>query len=224
MQKKARRKTSKPIEITTQIKNQELVEKRREQLVKAASKNFIEKGYDKTSMRDICRDSGLSMGNLYDYISRKEEILYLVHQTMIHNIYDNFFDLKDDDYEKKYAEIPSIIEKALEASLEFSNDIILLYRESGALSKDLLEPILSLEMQYITVFKKLLDKAVEKGLYDIEDTYFVANMIVYLMSFLALRRWCFDDYDNKQEVKLLMQYIKKILNSKTVKTNKNEND
>ena len=218
MQKKGRRKVSKPIEITTQIKNQELVEKRREQLVKAATKNFIEKGYDKTSMRDIVRDSGLSMGNLYDYISRKEEILYLVHHTMIHKIYDKFFDLKDDDYETKYTEIPDIIEKALETSLQFSNDIILLYRESGALSKELLEPILSLEMKYITVFKKLLDKANEKGLYEIEDTYYVANMIVYLMSFLALRRWCFDDYDNKQEVKLLMQYIKIILKSKTDKT------
>lgn len=214
MQKKGRRKVSEPIEITTQIKNPALVERRREQLVKAATKNFIEKGYDKTSMRDIVKDSGLSMGNLYDYISKKEEILYLVHQTMIQNIYTNFFDLKDDDYETRSGEVSDIVENALKSSLEFQDEIILLYRESGALSKELLGPILSLEMEYINVLKKLLDKANEKGVYEIEDTYFVANLIVYLMSFLALRRWCLYEYDKKQTVKLLMHYIKLILGPK----------
>ncbi len=47
----------------------------RELIVKVASRLFISKGFDKTSMRNICDDLGMSKGAVYHYFKSKEEIV-----------------------------------------------------------------------------------------------------------------------------------------------------
>lgn len=65
-------------EVATQIKNEELVKERRRQIVDAAVKLFIKHGYHKTTTRLLAKATGLSIGTMYDYISTKEDVLYLV--------------------------------------------------------------------------------------------------------------------------------------------------
>ena len=200
-----------PVRVSTQIKNIDLVERRRQELISAATKIFIEKGYHQTSIRDIAQATSFSMGTLYDYIRTKEDILYLVHQDMIHTIYGALFEIQGDEFEIRSRDLATIIRTALEKTFDFQEETILLYRESGSLSKEMLQSILELETRYITMFKKLLDEANKKGLTRIEDTYFFANLVVYLLSFLSLRRWSLKDYPRKQAVDLLMGYIQSLL-------------
>lgn len=49
-------------------------EARRQEILVAALKAFSEKGYDKTTVEDIVRISGLSKGTLYWYFTNKEAI------------------------------------------------------------------------------------------------------------------------------------------------------
>ena len=49
-------------------------------IVEGASKVLFEKGFGKTSIRDIAAACGMSMGQLYHYISSKDDILYLMHR------------------------------------------------------------------------------------------------------------------------------------------------
>jgi AcrR family transcriptional regulator len=65
-------------EVVTHIKNQELVKERRRQIVDAAVKLFIEHGYHKTTTRALAKATGLSIGSLYEYVSTKDDVLYLV--------------------------------------------------------------------------------------------------------------------------------------------------
>jgi AcrR family transcriptional regulator len=200
-----------PITVSTQIKNKDLVERRRKQLIAAATKVFIEKGYHQTSIRDLAKATSFSMGNLYDYIRTKEDILYLVHQDMIHHVYRTLFDIQEDEFEIRSGELAAIIRNALEKTYNFQEEITLLYRESGSLSKEMLQSILDQETRYITMLKRLLDEANKKGLARIEDTYFFANLVVYLLSFLSLRRWSLKHYSRDQAVDLLMGHIQSLL-------------
>jgi AcrR family transcriptional regulator len=200
-----------PIKVSTQIKNKDLVERRRKQLIAAATKIFIEKGYHQTSIRDLAKATSFSMGNLYDYIRTKEDILYLVHQDMIHHVYRTLFDIQEDEFEIRSGELTAIIRNALEKTFNFQEEITLLYRESGSLSKEMLRSILDQETRYIAMLKRLLDEANKKGLARIEDTYFFANLVVYLLSFLSLRRWSLKHYSRDQAVDLLMSYIQSLL-------------
>ncbi len=65
-------------DIPTQIKDPELVERRRRQIVDAAVQLFIKNGFHKTTTRQIAGAAGFSIGSLYEYIASKEDILYLV--------------------------------------------------------------------------------------------------------------------------------------------------
>ena len=43
-------------------------------IVRAARKLFLKKGYHATTIRDICRKSGLSNGTLYFYFENKDAL------------------------------------------------------------------------------------------------------------------------------------------------------
>jgi len=68
--------------IPTTIKSKELVEKKREQIVLAAIKLFAKKGFHKATLRELSEVAGISHCNIYDYVSTKEDIFFLLHEFM----------------------------------------------------------------------------------------------------------------------------------------------
>ena len=60
---------------TMRTTDPELHKKRKLQIVEAASRCFVERGFHKSSMREICQEAGMSPGNLYRYFKSKEEII-----------------------------------------------------------------------------------------------------------------------------------------------------
>ena len=57
------------------IRDKDLVEARRGQILDASLALFLEKGYAATTVRDICARSGVNQASLYDYIANKQDIL-----------------------------------------------------------------------------------------------------------------------------------------------------
>ncbi|WP_052339590.1 TetR/AcrR family transcriptional regulator [Gorillibacterium massiliense] len=53
-------------------------------ILAAACNEFLEKGYNNASMRDIARHASVSTGNLYRYYSNKEELFYAI-TTPVYN-------------------------------------------------------------------------------------------------------------------------------------------
>jgi AcrR family transcriptional regulator len=64
--------------IPTHVKDPDLVTRRRRQIADAAVKLFVDRGFHKTTTREIARAAGISIGSLYEYFTCKEDILYLV--------------------------------------------------------------------------------------------------------------------------------------------------
>lgn len=53
-------------------------DERQQQLLNAAVKIFADNGFHATSMRDIARESGLSLAGIYHYVTGKTELLFLI--------------------------------------------------------------------------------------------------------------------------------------------------
>jgi TetR/AcrR family transcriptional regulator, cholesterol catabolism regulator len=51
-----------------------------QQILKTAAKIFAEKGFHRTSVRDISRATKMSLAGLYYYFTTKEELLYLIQE------------------------------------------------------------------------------------------------------------------------------------------------
>lgn len=56
-------------------RDEALNQKRKLQIVEAAIKCFVKKGFHQTTMREICAEAGMSPGSVYRFLSSKEEII-----------------------------------------------------------------------------------------------------------------------------------------------------
>jgi AcrR family transcriptional regulator len=184
-------------QIETQIKNSELVQKKHLQIVTGASKLFIKKGYSRTSIREISKATGLTMGNLYDYITKKEDILYLAF-NIFHSIWTDVLTEPDVlGIEDPAKQLDVTVRKVLELVSTHQDMVLLMYTESKLLPKTLLRMILEKESSHVECFEKILRRGVDNGVFKIENPFFLANIIVYLLSAWPLRRWnlkrCYKD-------------------------------
>ena len=68
---------SSPGSVESAVADPKLVEERREQIVKAATKLFSEQGYYLTTIQDIARAAGISVGLIYQYFKDKDDVLFL---------------------------------------------------------------------------------------------------------------------------------------------------
>lgn len=64
--------------ITSVVEDPDLVERRRHQIVVAATKLFADQGFYRTTIKDIARAAGVSPGLVYLYVREKEDVLLLV--------------------------------------------------------------------------------------------------------------------------------------------------
>jgi len=64
--------------VKTATKNPLRVRERRDRLIDAAIQVFIEKGFHNATVRDIGRVANMTQGTIYNYVSSKDDILYLV--------------------------------------------------------------------------------------------------------------------------------------------------
>ncbi|MER2605534.1 MAG: TetR/AcrR family transcriptional regulator [Siculibacillus sp.] len=64
--------------VTSVVEDPELVEKRRAQIVAAATTLFAEQGFHRTTVKDIAKKAGISSGLVYLYVREKEDVLLLV--------------------------------------------------------------------------------------------------------------------------------------------------
>jgi AcrR family transcriptional regulator len=178
-------------DIPTQIKNPELVKRRRWQIVDAAVQLFIEKGFHKTTTREIAKAAGFSIGSLYEYVASKEDVLYLVCDA-IHA-----------EVERGVAEALKRATKGREALAEVIREyflvchrmcdhILLIYQETQSLPPQWRKKVLENEINITGIFIKVLTRLVESGNFprmDDRSIELAAHNISVLGHMWTFRRW-----------------------------------
>ena len=64
--------------VTSVVEDPRLVQKRRSQIVAAATELFSTQGFYRTTIKDIAKLAGISSGLVYQYVREKEDVLLLV--------------------------------------------------------------------------------------------------------------------------------------------------
>jgi len=182
------------------------------QIAEKSTKLFIKKGYAQSSMREISKVTGVNLGNLYNFIERKEDILGVVFD-LFHN--------PEEDWYKRYeiqniddpvVQLKTAVSKALEIACKNQQEIVLMYREFKALPKKWTKSVLQRENSFVLFFEEILKKGMERGVFDVDDPFLAANMIVYQISMFPLRNWNLKKYSDQEALKLIEDYmIKPIL-------------
>jgi AcrR family transcriptional regulator len=190
-------------------KGSELFRKKQMLIVKEATKLFMEKGYAHASMRDISRATNIDIGNLYYFIKSKEEILYLVFEMVHGPIGELFQRLGIFQIDDPVTQLRTAVREMIAFGFSHKEEILLLYRESRHLPKDLMKSSLARESRFIDEIAQIFRKGVERGVFDVPDPSFAANMLAFQLAFFPLRRWNMRQYTKEELLDLAEQFITK---------------
>ena len=69
--------------VSTVVKDPDLIQRRHTQISMAGLRLFSQKGYHRTTVREIAEACGLGIGTLYSYIKTKEDILCIVYGRIL---------------------------------------------------------------------------------------------------------------------------------------------
>lgn len=180
-------------EVITNIKNQDLVRERRRQIVDGAVRLFIKNGYHKTTTRALARETGLSIGSLYEYVSTKEDVLYLV-CIAIHSEVEQAVRMALDKPTVGKAALAEVIREYFFVCNRMSDHVLLMYQVTHFLPLHWQEKVLEAEIRITNCFIEAMRELREKGkLPDLDDD--TINLIGHNISVLghtwAFRRWYF---------------------------------
>jgi TetR/AcrR family transcriptional regulator, cholesterol catabolism regulator len=155
-------------EVATQIKNQELVTKRRRQIVDAAVKLFIEHGYHKTTTRILAKETGMSIGSLYEYVSTKDDVLYLVCIAIHNEVEEGLQEALSRSNEGREA-LREIIRKYLSVCHKMSDHILLMYQVTHFLPVKWRKKVLEAEMRITNLFIEAMGELKKAGKLALDD-------------------------------------------------------
>jgi AcrR family transcriptional regulator len=201
--------------IETTIKKPELVKKRQKQICRGAIKISREKGFHATTMREISKETGIGLGNLYDYIKKKEDILFLIYKDIMDQVYRNLEEILE-KYDSPLEQIVHMIERRLELDSKLKREINFIYRETKSLEKQYLREVLKIESNFVSKIEAIIERGNSQGIFDCQYPSLSANMIAFNMAILALRGWnIFPRHTTEELIKDLIRFTLRGLGAKT---------
>ena len=178
-------------DIPTQVKDPDLVQRRRRQIADAAVQLFIDRGFHKTTTRQIAHASGISIGSLYEYFASKEDILYMVCESIHAEVERGVTEAMSRTQAGREA-LAGVIREYFMVCQRMSDFILLIYQESQSLPSQWQQRVLENELRitglFVGVLARLASTGELPGLEE-QDIELAAHNIVVLGHMWTFRRW-----------------------------------
>ncbi len=181
------------------IKNPELIEKKQQQICRGAMKVFRTKGFHATSMREIAEASQISLGSLYDYIEKKDDILFLVHQHGVDQMYSRLREQMT-PHSDPYEQFINVVRELFRISIDLKDELMFMYTETKHLEKQHLSEILRQDKEFLGFLESLIKKCVDNGAFECRNPAIYANIIDFLGVLIPMRGWDLFPKHSEEEV------------------------
>jgi len=179
-------------QIKSVTKNHVLVRERRETLINAAIKVFVEKGFHNATVRDIGRAANMTQGTIYNYVRSKDDILYMVCDRIVSEYNDQTrkaLALAHDPVSRVRAAVRAISE----VMYRHRREILLIYQDSHLLEPRSLRVILARVEEFIGMFERIITDAAKELNVPLPHPHLSANILTFLPVMIALRGWSLKD-------------------------------
>ena len=156
-------------------------------------------GFDRMSLRDLSRQTGMSMGAIYSCISKKEDIA-----MMIADIVRLSSELIRDHAQKSespWQRIEQSIRYHLYASTLLQSWYFFLYFETRSLPEEQQQNSIQIEVDAIELFEQQIKEGIKAGNFETQNPNMVANTIVVLLEDWYLKPWKTQVNENKDATK-----------------------
>jgi AcrR family transcriptional regulator len=177
------------LQVKTSVKDQALIEARREQIVQAGIQLFKEKGFHRATTRELAKLAGFSIGTLYEYIRTKEDVLFLVCDNIYEKVMNRLgsfpFESGDIEHLKEVIRQYYLLIDSMQA--EFT----IMYQETKSLPKEEMRYVLEKEKEMAAAFESIIKSCMNAGAlpFNNEGAYLAAHQIIILGQAWAFRKW-----------------------------------
>ena len=170
------------------IKKEPVAVKNLVKIFKATLKLANRKGFHAMSLRDLCAESGMSMGGLYAYFKNKEELLTLIQEqgrAIVARVMGDQLAGVDDAARALDLAIRShlYLSEVLQPWFFFS------YMETRFFHAEEGKRAIAGELQTEGIFSGILEKGIADGIFAVGDPLLVASAIKALLQDWYLKRW-----------------------------------
>jgi AcrR family transcriptional regulator len=170
------------------IKKEQVAVRNLVRIFKATLKLANRKGFHAMSLRDLCAESGMSMGGLYAYFKNKEELLTLIQEQgraiVARVMGDQLHGIED---------AKQALDMAIRSHLYLSEVLqpwfFFSYMETRFFYAEEGKRAIAGELQTEAIFSGILERGVASGVFAISDPLLVAAAIKALLQDWYLKRW-----------------------------------
>ena len=185
--------------IKTATKNPDRVRERRESLINAAIGVFIEKGFHNATVRDIGRAANMTQGTIYNYVSSKDDILYMVCDRIVAEYNEQARRALDTSHDP-VGRVRSAVRAISQVMYRHRREILLIYQDSHLLDKRSRRVILARVEEFIGMFESIITDAARELRVPLPHPHLSANMLTFLPVMIALRGWSLKNDVSPEEV------------------------
>jgi AcrR family transcriptional regulator len=175
--------------------DRELTEMKQRQIVERASAILFEKGFHGTSIRDIATACDMSMGQLYHYISSKDDILFLMHLYSQEQWHRRLADAGFEQITDPVAKLEHGVRTSIRHISENRDLYQFIFTESKYMDREHLQKALDLDDRNVVGFYRHLISELPGRKSDSAQEHLAASIVAYLCTFLAMRGWNVDLHD-----------------------------
>jgi len=158
-----------------------------EKILKATFEVSAESGFDRMSLRDLSRQTSMSMGSIYSCISKKEDIALMVADIV--RLSSELTLQHAQEFSSPWVRIEQSIRFHLYASTLLQPWYFFLYFETRSLPEQEQLESKSIELGAIESFEQQIIAGIEQGEFETENPHMVANTIVVLLEDWYLKPW-----------------------------------
>lgn len=176
-------------QVATQVQNGKLVEERRERIIAAAISVFRRKGFHVATTKDVATEAGITQSNLYNYIQRKDDILFLVCEHLV-GLYRDALEQVARRCTDPHARLVEALRAVIAVMCDHKEELQLLYNEAHSLEKHDRRLVLATISKFIERFQDLLaDYEAAHGPIRVKNKRLAANLLSFVPAVVALRTW-----------------------------------
>jgi TetR/AcrR family transcriptional regulator, cholesterol catabolism regulator len=164
-----------------------------QQILKTSAKIFAEKGFHRTSVRDISRTTGMSLAGLYYYFTTKEELLYLIQERCFITLLQRWERAATPDMDVR-SRIRVFAENHLSFFCHNMPEMKVMAHEDESVTGAFQDKILVLKRRYVKVLTDLIAE-LKQG----EDGKQVDSRVATFALF-GMMNWIYTWYQPKRDV------------------------
>jgi AcrR family transcriptional regulator len=167
-----------------------------EVILRTAARIFAEKSYHSTSMRDISRETNVSLAGLYHYCRSKEELLFLIQDNCFGRVLERL-EKQLEEVNEPIARLSLFIENHLSFFAANMAEMKVLSHEAESLRGDLHAHVSTRKDNYTKLARRILQEV-----QDTSESKQPVDLTVATYALFGMMNWIYNWYDPEGKLKV----------------------